>query len=165
VIKDLRGNVNTRLAKLDAGDYDALILASAGLKRLGFHDRIRSEIAPEVSLPAVGQGALGIEARLNDTRVATLLAPLNDEPTALRVRAERAMNRRLQGGCQVPIAGYAILENDQLWLRGLVGAVDGSETLRDDIRGAAQDAQTLGETLADRLLAAGADRILAAVYG
>lgn len=165
VIKDLRGNVNTRLAKLDAGEYDALILASAGLKRLGFQDRIRAELAPEVSLPAVGQGALGIEARLNDERAAALLAPLNDPETASRVQAERAMNRQLQGGCQVPIAGYAVLEGEQLWLRGLVGSVDGQEILRDEIRGAAKDAEALGQALADRLLAAGAGRILAAVYG
>lgn len=164
-IRDLRGNVNTRLAKLDAGDYDALILASAGLKRLGFHDRIRADIAPEVSLPAVGQGALGIEARLSDTRAASLLAPLNDPATASRVTAERAMNRRLQGGCQVPIAGYAELQGDSLHLRALVGAVDGSEILRDEISGPASEAEALGTTLADRLLAAGAGRILSAVYG
>lgn len=165
VIRDLRGNVNTRLAKLDAGDYDALILASAGLKRLGFHDRIRADIAPEASLPAVGQGALGIEARLNDSRAASLLAPLNDPDTASRVTAERAMNRRLQGGCQVPIAGYAELKGDTLHLRGLVGAVDGSEVLRDEISGPSQEAEALGIALADRLLAAGAGRILSAVYG
>lgn len=165
VIRDLRGNVNTRLAKLDAGDYDALILASAGLKRLGFHDRIRSELPPEASLPAVGQGALGIEARIGDASVAALLAPLNDPATATRVIAERAMNKQLQGGCQVPIAGYALLDGDTLWLRGLVGAVDGSEILRDDVKGAAKDAEALGIALADRLLAAGAARILADVYG
>jgi hydroxymethylbilane synthase len=165
VIRDLRGNVNTRLAKLDAGEYDALILASAGLKRLGFHDRIRAEIAPERSLPAVGQGALGIEARLGDARVAALVAPLNHEPTAQRVRAERAMNRRLQGGCQVPIAGYAELAGDTLSLRALVGSVDGREILRDAIAGPAAEAEALGVALAERLLAAGAGRILAEVYG
>lgn len=165
VIRDLRGNVNTRLAKLDAGEYDALILASAGLKRLGFHDRIASEIPPERSLPAVGQGALGIEARLGDARVAALVAPLNHEPTAQRVRAERAMNRRLQGGCQVPIAGYAELEGDTLSLRALVGSVDGQEIIRDALQGPATAAEALGEALAERLLAAGAGRILAEVYG
>ena len=165
VIRDLRGNVNTRLAKLDAGEYDALILASAGLKRLGFHDRIRSDIAPERSLPAVGQGALGIEARLDDARVAALVAPLNHAPTASRVRAERAMNRRLEGGCQVPIAGYAELEGDELHLRALVGSVDGREILRDEIRGPQEQAEALGVALAERLLAAGAARILADVYG
>lgn len=165
VIKDLRGNVNTRLAKLDAGDYDALILASAGLKRLGFHDRITSEITPEFSLPAVGQGALGIEARIGDERIAALVAPLNHTDTAARVRAERAMNRHLQGGCQVPIAGYAELQGGELHLRALVGSVDGRQIITDEIRGAAADAEALGVVLADRLLAAGAGRILQAVYG
>lgn len=165
VIRDLRGNVNTRLAKLDAGEYDALILASAGLKRLGFLDRIRQEMPPEVSLPAVGQGALGIEARLDDHRMAALIAPLNDAATGARVGAERAMNTHLQGGCQVPIAGYAELEGETLWLRGLVGAVDGSEMLRDEIRGPVAEAEALGRALAERLLAAGAGRLLAAVYG
>lgn len=165
VIKDLRGNVNTRLAKLDAGDYDALILASAGLKRLGFHDRITSEITPEFSLPAVGQGALGIEARIGDERIAALVAPLNHADTSARVRAERAMNRHLQGGCQVPIAGYAELQGSELHLRALVGSVDGQQIITDEIRGAATDAEALGVALADRLLAAGAGRILQAVYG
>lgn len=165
VIKDLRGNVNTRLAKLDAGEYDALILASAGLKRLGFNDRIRSSLAPEISLPAVGQGALGIEARLDDTRIADLIAPLDHADSAVRVRAERAMNRRLQGGCQVPIAGFAELHGDELHLRALVGSVDGREILVDEIRGSRNQAEALGEQLAERLLAAGAGRILQAVYG
>lgn len=165
VIRDLRGNVNTRLAKLDAGDYDALILASAGLKRLGFHDRIRATMAPELSLPAVGQGALGIEARLGDARVAALVAPLNHADTHARVSAERAMNRRLQGGCQVPIAGYATLDGDTLLLRGLVGSVDGSEVLQDAVSGPVAEAEALGIALAERLLAAGAGRILQAVYG
>lgn len=165
LIKDLRGNVNTRLAKLDAGEYDALILASAGLKRLGFHSRIRADIVPEFSLPAVGQGALGIEARVGDARIAALLAPLDHAETSARVRAERAMNRRLQGGCQVPIAGFAEIENGGLRLRALVGSVDGSEIITDEIRGAVADAEKIGEALADRLLAAGAGRILQAVYG
>jgi hydroxymethylbilane synthase len=165
VIRDLRGNVNTRLAKLDAGEYDALILASAGLKRLGFHARITAEITPEFSLPAVGQGALGIEARVGDERVAALIAPLNHEDSAARVRAERAMNRRLQGGCQVPIAGYAELKDGELHLRGLVGSVDGREIISDEVRGPQADAQALGEALADRLLAMGAGRILQEVYG
>ncbi len=163
VIRDLRGNVNTRLAKLDAGEYDALILASAGLKRLGFNQRIRADIAPEYSLPAVGQGALGIEARLSDSRIAALVAPLNDAVTAARVTAERAMNRRLQGGCQVPIAGFAEVQGAELWLRGLVGSVSGREILRDEIRGPVAEAEALGEALADRLLAAGAGRLLAEV--
>lgn len=165
VIRDLRGNVNTRLARLDAGDYDALILASAGLKRLGFHARIRSNLAPEVSLPAVGQGALGIEARLGDVRINALLAPLNHADTSVCVRAERAMNRRLQGGCQVPIAGFAEVRDDGLYLRALVGSVDGREILVDELWGPRAEAEALGERLAERLLAAGAGRILQAVYG
>lgn len=165
VIRDLRGNVNTRLAKLDAGEFDAVILASAGLRRLGFHERIRADIAPEFSLPAVGQGALGIEARLGDARVAALVAPLDHPATSTRVRAERAMNRHLQGGCQVPIAGYAELQGEELFLRALVGSVDGREIITDEIRGLAADAESLGVTLAERLLAAGAGRILQAVYG
>ncbi|MGS2723621.1 hydroxymethylbilane synthase [Porticoccus sp. GXU_MW_L64] len=165
-ILDLRGNVNTRLAKLDNGDYDAIILASAGLLRLQMGERIRSRIAPEDSLPAGGQGAVGIECRNSDQRTIDLLAPLHHRDTAVCVTAERAMNRRLQGGCQVPIACYALLQgNDQLWLRGLVGAVDGSRVLRDDICGPAEQAEQLGITLADRLLARGADAILAEVYG
>lgn len=165
LIKDLRGNVNTRLAKLDGGEYDAVILASAGLKRLGFNDRIRSNLAPEILLPAVGQGALGIEARADDARIAAFIAPLNHADSAARVSAERAMNRRLQGGCQVPIAGYAELDADVLYLRALVGSVDGREILHDEIRGHRDDAEALGVVLADRLLAAGAGRILQAVYG
>lgn len=165
VIRDLRGNVNTRLAKLDAGEYDALILASAGLKRLGLEARLGSELSPEYSLPAVGQGALGIEARQRDTRIAALVAPLNHADSAVRVRMERALNRRLQGGCQVPIAGYAELDGDELSLRALVGSVDGREILRDALRGPAAEAESLGIALAERLLAAGAGRILAEVYG
>ncbi|MFZ6044334.1 hydroxymethylbilane synthase, partial [Vibrio natriegens] len=117
IVKDLRGNVNTRLRKLDDGEYDAIILACAGLMRLKLHDRIRSTIAPEESLPAVGQGAVGIECRLDDERVLGLLATLNHQATATRVRCERAMNNHLQGGCQVPIGSYAELDGDQIWLR------------------------------------------------
>ena len=159
-VLSLRGNVNTRLAKLDADEYDAIILASSGLKRLGFDERITALLAAEESLPAVGQGALGIEVREGDERVKGLLACLDHPETHSRVAAERAMNGRLMGGCQVPIAGYALLDGDQLWLRGLVGAVDGSEMVRGEIRGAAGDAVRLGETLADDLLSRGADRIL-----
>ncbi|WIO74996.1 hydroxymethylbilane synthase [Porticoccaceae bacterium LTM1] len=164
-VLDLRGNVNTRLAKLDAGEYDAIILATAGLLRLEFDDRIRQRIAPEESLPAGGQGAVGIECRVDDDEICELVKSLHHADTATCVAAERAMNRRLQGGCQVPIACYAILEGDQIWLRGLVGAVDGSHILRDEIRGPAEQAEQLGVTLAERLLAQGADRILAEVYG
>lgn len=161
----LRGNVNTRLRKLDDGEYDAIILAAAGLKRLGMHERIRSRISPEQCLPAVGQGAIGIECRQGDTRVEALLAPMNDPATSARVRAERAMNTRLEGGCQVPIAGFAELDGEQLQMRALVGAVDGSQLLRAEGSARADQAEALGEQLAESLLAQGAGDILAAVYG
>jgi len=163
-IKSLRGNVQTRLSKLDAGEYDAIILASAGLIRLQLEERIRYRIPAEVSLPAGGQGAVGIECRIDDEATLALLAPLNDEATATRVLAERSLNRRLEGGCQVPIGCYAELEGDQLWLRGLVGRPDGTKVLRDEIRGPAKSAESLGVELAERLLSAGADTILAEVY-
>ncbi len=165
IIKDLRGNVGTRLGKLDNGEYDAIILACAGLKRLNLHDRIRQSLPPEVCLPAVGQGAVGIECRLDDIRVQSLLESLNDDDTACRVLAERAMNNRLQGGCQVPIGSYALLEKDQIWLRALVGEPDGSKMVVGEIRGHRDDAETLGTTLADDLLQRGADKILKALYG
>lgn len=161
----LRGNVNTRLAKLDAGEYDAIILAAAGLIRLGFEERIRASITVEHSLPAGGQGAVGIECRVADSELQQLLAPLNHTETALRVTAERAMNKRLNGGCQVPIACYAIVEGEQLWLRGLVGEPDGSRLLRAEQRGSAEDAERLGIEVAEALLAQGAGEILNAIYG
>ena len=162
----LRGNVQTRLGKLDAGEYDAIILASAGLMRLKMDERIKQNIAPEVSLPAGGQGAVGIELRSNDERTLELLAPLHHEKTAVCVRAERALNRRLQGGCQVPIACYAIEETPgQLWLRGLVGSVDGEQILKTEIRGPVEDAERLGIEAAEALLAIGAGEILKEVYG
>lgn len=164
-VKFLRGNVNTRLAKLDAGEYDAIILASAGLMRLKMHDRIRQHIPPEQSLPAGGQGAVGVECRSDDQATLDLLKPLHHSHTATCVTAERAMNRRLEGGCQVPIACYAVLDNDHLYLRGLVGKPDGSLVLRDEIEGTAAQAESMGITLAERLLSAGADSILAEVYG
>jgi len=163
-IRDLRGNVNTRLAKLDSGQYDAIILAAAGLIRLEMGERIRDFIEPEVSLPANGQGAVGIECRIDDTVTKTLLAPLEHNETRIRVNAERAMNRHLEGGCQVPIGAYALVEGDQVHLRGLVGAIDGSEILRDEISGHVDDAEKLGVELAKKLLAQGADKILADVY-
>jgi len=163
-IMPLRGNVNTRLKKLDDGDYDAIILAAAGLKRLGFGARIRDAISAEQSLPAIGQGAIGIECRSDDARINELIAPLHDTDTADRVRAERAFNERLEGGCQVPIGGHAVLEGDQLWLRGLVGTPDGSELIEGEIRGPRADAQALGIALAEELLDRGAGRILKALY-
>ncbi|MGB5732906.1 MAG: hydroxymethylbilane synthase [Thiohalocapsa sp.] len=162
-IEPLRGNVNTRLSKLDAGDYDAIILAAAGLKRLGFSDRIRSRIAVEDSLPAIGQGAIGIECRSHDDRVHALIAPMHHAATTECVLAERAMNARLQGGCQVPIAGHAVHDGGELYLRALVGTPDGSRLLRAEGRAAVADAERLGESIADDLLAQGADEILAAL--
>ncbi|MGL6026632.1 MAG: hydroxymethylbilane synthase [Vibrio sp.] len=164
VIKELRGNVGTRLNKLDAGEYDAIILAAAGLKRLKLASRIRSFIEPEQSLPAVGQGAVGIECRLDDQRVRALLAPLNHRDSADRVLAERAMNLTLQGGCQVPIGSYALLDGDQIWLRALVGEPDGSQIVRGEIRGPRSDAEQLGITLAEQLLSQGAKEILQRLY-
>ncbi len=165
-IRTLRGNVNTRLAKLDAGEFDAIVLASSGLKRLEFHDRIRSTLPDTLSLPAVGQGALGIECRLEDSELIELLAFLNHPDSADRVRAERALNRRLEGGCQVPIAAYAVLEDaDTLWLRGLVGSVNGEEIYRVEGRAPRAEGERLGRELAEDLLAMGADRVLAEIYG
>jgi len=163
-IKTLRGNVQTRLGKLDAGEYDAIILASAGLIRLELEDRIQHQIDSTESLPAGGQGAVGIECRMDDLDTQALLAPLNHDETAARVIAERAMNKRLEGGCQVPIGCYAELEGDQLWLRGLVGRPDGTLVLRDDIRGHKESAEALGIELAEKLLSAGAGEILEQVY-
>lgn len=160
----LRGNVNTRLAKLDAGDFDAVILAAAGLLRLGFGDRITAYLDTATSLPAIGQGAVGIECRSDDRVVNGLIAALNHSPTQTRVSAERAMNHRLEGGCQVPIAGHAVLEDGTLHLRGLVGSPDGSQVIRGEIRGNPNDAAALGIALADDLLARGAGAILKAVY-
>ena len=159
----LRGNVNTRLAKLDAGEYDAIILAAAGLIRLGFEARIRASISVDDSLPAGGQGAVGIECRSADAEIHALLAPLHHAETAARVTAERALNKRLNGGCQVPIACYALREGEQLWLRGLVGQPDGGLLLRAEGRGS--DAEALGVQVAEQLLAQGAEAILKAVYG
>ncbi|MBA1189048.1 hydroxymethylbilane synthase [Pseudomonas entomophila] len=164
-IRFLRGNVNTRLAKLDAGDYDAIILAAAGLIRLGFESRITSSLDVTYSLPAGGQGAVGIECRSADSDIQALLAPLHHLETADRVVAERALNKRLNGGCQVPIASYAVLEGDQLWLRAMVGQPDGGALLRAEARGPRTAADLLGVQVADDLLDQGADVILAAVYG
>ncbi|MDH3388583.1 MAG: hydroxymethylbilane synthase [Gammaproteobacteria bacterium] len=157
----LRGNVNTRLGKLDAGEFDAIILAASGLQRLGFGARIRAAIPPEECLPAIGQGVLGIEIRSDDDELRALIAPLAHAETTLRVTAERALNQTLNGGCQVPIAGYAVLEQGQLHLRGLVGEPDGSKILRAEVRGDSAAAHQLGVRLAQQLLAQGADRILA----
>lgn len=164
-IEPLRGNVNTRLAKLDAGEYDAIILAAAGLIRLGFESRIRDCIDPVDSLPAIGQGAIGIECRVDDERVHQLIAPLADRDTTDRVLAERAMNARLNGGCQVPIGGHAVLDGDQLILKGLVGTTDGTRILRAEASGPRAEAEAIGVRVAEDLLGQGADAILSALLG
>jgi len=163
-ILSLRGNVNTRLAKLDSGDYDAIILASAGLKRLGFSHRISQSLHSDFSLPAVGQGAVGIECRVDDVEINQLLVPLHDPDSTIRVTAERAMNQRLNGGCQVPIAGFAELRDDGLFMRGLVGKPDGSVIYRAEQWGRTDQAVELGQAIADRLLAKGAGVILKDLY-
>ena len=164
VIRSLRGNVQTRLGKLDAGEFDAIILASAGLLRLEMESRIAQYLTPEVSLPAGGQGAVGIELRSDDAETLALLKPLQHDTTAYRVTAERAMNRRLEGGCQVPIACYAEENNGELWLRGLVGSIDGKKMLTTEYRAPVAEAEALGIKAAEDLLSQGADKILAEVY-
>ena len=163
-IQSLRGNVGTRLSKLDNGDYDAIILAAAGLIRLELQQRIASFIDVETSLPAAGQGAVGIECRSNDERVKQLLAPLADVQTTACVLAERAMNNHLQGGCQVPIGGYAVLQDNQIYLRALVGALDGSKIIRAEGKSAVENAEVLGVQVGQQLLEQGADKILQAAY-
>jgi hydroxymethylbilane synthase len=160
VIKDLRGNVDTRLRKLDAGDYDAIILASAGLRRLGFAERISEAIATDEMLPAVSQGALGLETRADDVETIELLAPLDHAPTSQACTAERAMLRGLGGGCQLPIAGHAVVSGDRMRLEGLIAAVSGELIIRDSLEGAASDAVQLGEMLSRRLLERGAESLL-----
>lgn len=164
-VRTLRGNVNTRLAKLDGGEFDAIILATSGLRRLGFDARIRYELPTSLCLPATGQGALGIECRTDDTELAQLLAPLNHTDSADRVKAERALNRRLDGGCQVPIAAYAVLEGDTLYLRGRVGSPDGRTLYHAEARAPRAQAEQLGIGVAEDLLDQGAGRILADIYG
>jgi len=163
-IAPLRGNVNTRLRKLDEGEFDAIILATAGLKRLGFQKRITSYIETGDSLPAIGQGAIGIECRADDERVNALIQPLHDPETACCVLAERAMNHRLMGGCQVPIAGFAVLNHDKLFMRGLVGEPDGSRIMRAEISGPSSEAEALGIAVAEDLLGQGADQVLKHLY-
>ncbi|MBN4069058.1 hydroxymethylbilane synthase [Beggiatoa alba] len=164
IIKDLRGNVGTRLQKLDDGHYDAIILASAGLTRLGLSQRIAEYMATDLSLPAIGQGAIGIECRNNDSEIETLITVLNHADSAVRVRAERAMNHRLEGGCQVPIGGHATLDGNTLTLRGLVARSDGSEIISGSVSGHRDDAEKLGIKLADDLLSRGAKAILAELH-
>ncbi|MCP5158493.1 MAG: hydroxymethylbilane synthase [Gammaproteobacteria bacterium] len=159
-IHSLRGNVGSRLAKLDAGEFDAILLAAAGLKRLGLVERITLALEPEISLPAIGQGAIGVECRLDDARTRQWISVLDDPATHIQVTAERAFNARLQGGCQVPIAGHAVLENEWIWLRGLVGEPDGRRIVAGEVRGPAGEAEALGVVLAEELLSRGAGAIL-----
>lgn len=163
-IKDLRGNVNTRLKKLDDGEYDAIVLAAAGLKRLGMSERIAECLNTQTSLPAGGQGAVGIECRSDDASVKALLAPLMHQTTATQVLAERALNRRLEGGCQVPIASFAEVNAGSVSMRALVGSLDGRIMLRAEGKDSVDNAELLGIRLAEELLAKGAGDILAQVY-
>jgi hydroxymethylbilane synthase len=163
-ILDLRGNVGSRLAKLDEGQYDAIILASAGLQRLGLAQRIRHSLDPAISLPAVGQGALGIECRAQDQRILAYIEFLNHPETAVCVRAERAFNAHLEGGCQVPIAAFAQLIDQQLHIEGRVGQTDGKQLLLAQQHGDSTQAEALGVALAKDLLAQGADQLLKALY-
>ncbi|AFT68116.1 hydroxymethylbilane synthase [Cycloclasticus sp. P1] len=163
-IKSLRGNVNSRLQKLDNGDYDAIILAAAGLIRLGFENRIKMALPVNTLLAAIGQGAIGIECRQGDTATLALIECLHDKPTAIRVQAERAMNFTLEGGCQAPIAGHARIKGDILRLHGLVAEPDGSVMITEQLEGPLEDAEKIGVTVANRLLAAGAKEILDKLY-
>jgi hydroxymethylbilane synthase len=162
--KDVRGNLNTRLAKLDAGEYDALILAFAGLHRLNMGNRIHQVIPPEISLHAVGQGALGIECRAGDTEILDLIKALEHTPTAQRCYAERAFLRTLEGGCQVPIGVNTHIEGEQLTLTGMVASLDGKRLVKDSVTGAAESAEQLGVELASRLRQMGAQEILDEIF-
>ena len=164
-VTSLRGNLDTRLRKLDEGQYDAIILAAAGLKRLGLGERIRSVLPTEASLPAAGQGAIGIEALSDRPEVAAWMAPLNDAETSACVRTERAVSRALAGSCEVPLGAYAEMRAGKLWLRGFVALPDGSRMARAELEGSAADAEVLGLQLAAELRAQGADEILAALGG
>lgn len=161
----LRGNLDTRLRKLREGHFDAVVLAAAGLRRLGWEGEITEYLAPEISLPAIGQGALGVEGRRDDVFVRELLSGLEHEPTRTMVMAERALLHRLQGGCQVPIAAHATLHGSEIVLEGLVASVDGKEVIRDRVKGPVDDPHSMGIQLAERLLSRGGDRILRTIYG
>jgi len=161
----LRGNLDTRLKKLREGQFDAIVLAAAGLRRLAWAHEITEYLAPEISLPAIGQGALGIEGRRDDLFVHSLLSRLNHAVTETAVLAERALLHRLQGGCQVPIAAHATVVGTRVILEGLVASVDGKELIRDTVEGAVEDPELIGIQLAERLLARGGDKILQSIYG
>lgn len=160
VVKTLRGNVGTRLRKLDEGAFDAIILAAAGVKRLQIEDRVKQYLPREVMLPAIGQGAMGIESRSDDNDILELIRPLNDETTATRLAAERIVSRKLYGGCHLPIAAYAEIDGDTITVSGMVGRVDGSTILFETISGKREEAEALALQLSQRLLDRGADKIL-----
>lgn len=164
-IEMLRGNLDTRLKKLKEGQFDAIVLAAAGLRRLAWAHEITEYLDPSVCLPAIGQGALGIEGRSDDHFVRSVLNRLNDAATQTAVTAERALLHRLEGGCQVPIGAHAVLADEQVLLDGLVASVDGKTVIRETVQGRTQDAHSLGVVLAERLLAKGADRVLREIYG
>ncbi len=164
-ISMLRGNLDTRLRKVREGEFDAIVLAAAGLRRMGWVDQVTEYLAPEVSLPAIGQGALAIEGRTSDSFVRDLLQPLDDPPTRTAVTAERALLDRLEGGCQVPIGAHATITGDRLALDALIASVDGRRVVRDRIEGPVSDARDLGLQLAERLLSQGGDEILKEIYG
>ena len=164
-ITQLRGNVDTRLRKLSEGQFDAIILATAGVKRLGHADRITEKLSTDVSLPAIGQGAVGIECRVDDEFINNLLKKLNHEETSVCVRTERAFLKKLEGGCQVPIAAYARLKDGNVFIEGLVGSLDGKTLIKASLKGKPEEAVSLGTRLAENLLSKGAGKILAEFYG
>ena len=164
-ITQLRGNVDTRLRKLAEGEFDAIILATAGVKRLGYESRITEKLSTEISLPAIGQGAVGIECRKDDEFINGLLAKLNHDDTWICVIAERAFLKKLEGGCQVPIAAHAQLKDGQLTIEGLVGSLDGKTLVKESMQGKPEEAESIGTSLAEKLLSQGAGEILAEVYG
>jgi hydroxymethylbilane synthase len=161
----LRGNLDTRLKKLREGQFDAIVLAAAGLRRLAWAHEITEYLAPQISLPAIGQGALGIEGRKDDAFIRSLLSGLDHAPSKIAVLAERALLHRLQGGCQVPIAAHATLAGTKVRLEGVVASVDGKELIRDSVEGTIEDPESIGVQLAERLLARGGERILQGIYG
>jgi len=161
----LRGNVDTRMRRVESGDLQAIILAAAGLKRLGLSPKVFQILPVDKFLPAIGQGALGLEIRQDDDRIIDIIGFLNHESTEMSVKAERAFLKRLEGGCQVPIAGYGRVEGEDIILNGMVAELDGSRIIMDEVKGPKDRPEDIGINLAERLLSAGADKILARIYG
>jgi len=162
-IQDIRGNINTRMQKLDDSNWDGMLLASAGLLRMGWHERMTQVIDPKIILPAVGQGALGVEIRDDDEKMKELLAPFNDRETRQATTAERALLKHLEGGCQIPVGAWGRIDKNTLYVDAVVGSLDGSRTVRDNINGHPDNANKLGVELADKLLSKGADKILSEI--